>query len=225
MERFFTADLHWRHGKILELQRTKYGSVEEMEEDQVRNWNEIVRDHDIVYVLGDVALATSDDQSRVRDLYSRLNGHKMLVLGNHDERNSFVKKLGWEWLGQIKMVSVDDNKICLCHYPMQAWPDSIYGSWHLYGHVHGYLPEHRTCFKMDVGMDPWAMRPVSYGQVKDIMSKRQFAPPDRRKAYYESDLAELGVQPVTGIIFDPNNSLQAQSLIVTPITPAKDPTL
>jgi calcineurin-like phosphoesterase family protein len=71
---------------------------------------------------------------------------------------------------------------------MQVWDESMNASWHLYGHVHGGLPEHQTCLKMDVGVDACGMRPMSFGEVKEIMSKRTFVPPDRRRVYYEEDL-------------------------------------
>jgi calcineurin-like phosphoesterase family protein len=113
----------------------------------------------------------------------------MLVRGNHEYKNEFIDKLGWRWVGDIKVLSGIGTTIVLCHRPMQVWDESMHGSWHLYGHVHGMLPEHRTCFKTDVGVDVRGMRPISLEEVKAIMATRVFVPPDKRRVYYEEDLA------------------------------------
>lgn len=50
-----------------------------MDEHQVKLWNDVVRPHDRVYHLGDVAIKRAGLQT-----LSRLNGRKVLVKGNHD---------------------------------------------------------------------------------------------------------------------------------------------
>lgn len=195
MERWFTADTHFGQEKLLQLQPRPYSSLAEMEEDLIRRWNEVVKPGDIVYHLGDFAVGKAEDKPRLQVIFNRLNGEKMLVSGNHDNRNAFIKKLGWKWVGDIKNISVDGIDVVLFHWPMQAWDGSMTGSWHLYGHVHGMLPEHRATLKMDVGVDvPFygelPRRPFSFGEVKEVMSHREFVPPDKRQVYYKEDFPE-----------------------------------
>lgn len=37
-------------------------------------------------------------------------------------------------------VSINGQRIVLCHYAMRVWNHSSHGAWHLYGHSHGRLP-------------------------------------------------------------------------------------
>jgi len=191
MERFFTADTHFGHTKLLTLQPRPFDTIEDMNEDLIRRWNGVVKPGDIVYHLGDFGIRMGQDEAK--KIFRRLNGQKFLILGNHDEKNQDVLRLKWQWQGHMKTLKLDGQKIFLCHYPMQCWDGSMRASWHLYGHVHGKLPEHATCLKIDVGVDSCILgvplwRPLSFGEVREVMSKRQFVPPDRRKVFYEEDL-------------------------------------
>lgn len=83
---FVISDTHFGHVNILafcgldgQRIRPQFASVEEMNEHIVDRWNATVRPQDHVYHLGDVAMRK--DQLGI---VKRLNGHKRLVLGNHD---------------------------------------------------------------------------------------------------------------------------------------------
>jgi calcineurin-like phosphoesterase family protein len=78
---WFTADLHLGHERIIELCARPFGSLGEMHDALIDNWNSRVEDRDTVWVLGDVALGPIEESLA---LVSRLNGHKILVAGNHD---------------------------------------------------------------------------------------------------------------------------------------------
>jgi calcineurin-like phosphoesterase family protein len=193
MERWFTADPHFWHPAMLTLLERKrpYKSVEDMNEDLIRRWNDVVKRNDIVYVLGDFAVKMPEGGAE--KIFRQLNGDKFLIIGNHDQKNPSVVKLPWKWVGERKTLSFDGVHIALDHFPMQAWDGSMKGSWHLYGHVHGDLPEHPSCLKMDVGVDVMLygeplFRPISFGEIKEVLSKRIFVPPDKRRVYYEEDL-------------------------------------
>lgn len=176
MERWFTADTHFCHVAMLTLQKRPYASTEEMDEDLIRRWNEVVGRGDIVYHLGDFGVKMPD--GRALEIFQRLKGEKFLIIGNHDHKNAEVLKLKWRWTGLRKNVTIDGQRIVLDHYPLQVWDQSMRGSWNLYGHVHSYLPEHRTCLKMDVGVDakPHGQplyRPISFDEVREIFSQRE----------------------------------------------------
>jgi calcineurin-like phosphoesterase family protein len=65
---------------------------------------------------------------------------------------------------------------------MRAWNKHGYGSWMLYGHSHGTLPDDPHALSIDVGMDCHDFVPISYEEIKDIMSKKDWSPP-----FYLSD--------------------------------------
>lgn len=79
--RFFTSDTHFGHARINELSGRPFTSVEDMNENIIANWNAVVGSGDIVFHLGDVALGTIAESL---PLVARLNGHKILIPGNHD---------------------------------------------------------------------------------------------------------------------------------------------
>jgi len=100
------------------------------------------------------------------------SGHT-LVWGNHDDR--LIARLFAEVLDQ-GLITVEGQPIWLNHYPMRTWHKSHYGSWHLYGHVHGRLvaedvaTPHRLT--RDVGVDACGYRPVDFEDIRGYMAPR-----------------------------------------------------
>lgn len=81
-ETYFTSDPHYYHENIVKLCDRPFRSVHHMNENLVRNHNFVVQPGDIVYFLGDVVMGRNfEDNLRIID---RLNGYKILVVGNHD---------------------------------------------------------------------------------------------------------------------------------------------
>ena len=78
---FFIADLHFGHKNIIEYEHRPFKDIETMDEKIVQNWNNIVSKEDRVFVLGDVSFY---DKEKTINIVSGLNGHKNLILGNHD---------------------------------------------------------------------------------------------------------------------------------------------
>lgn len=80
------SDPHFYHHNIVNFNKddgTKlrpWDDAEQMTEDMIRWYNELVDHQDRVYILGDVAFTTAHMQRVV----SRLKGRKVLVPGNHD---------------------------------------------------------------------------------------------------------------------------------------------
>ena len=93
MTTYFIADTHFGDGNILRYENRPFATVEEMDQELVRRWNERVGQEDTVFHLGDFsARGEEEDQS----LLSQLHGRKVLVLGNHDRHRSPEK---WRSLG------------------------------------------------------------------------------------------------------------------------------
>lgn len=78
---FVTSDTHFSHARISELAGRPYATVDEMNEDLVRRWNDTVSPGAVVLHLGDVALGPIEESIA---LTARLNGRRLLVPGNHD---------------------------------------------------------------------------------------------------------------------------------------------
>lgn len=84
------SDTHFGHANILkfqdsvtgELVRPGFENVEHMDETMVERWNEVVKEGDRVYHLGDVFFG---DKERFQKIWPRLKGSKRLIVGNHDD--------------------------------------------------------------------------------------------------------------------------------------------
>ena len=85
---WFTSDLHFYHKNICKYCNRPYESVEEMNEGIIQNWNSVVKDDDIVFVLGDLGFCGSE---KLMPLIERLKGKKYVVQGNHDSDKIIAK--------------------------------------------------------------------------------------------------------------------------------------
>jgi calcineurin-like phosphoesterase family protein len=167
-EIFFTSDNHFGHAKIIEYCDQPFGSVDEMDEAMIASWNQLVKPKDLVYDLGDVFWWFMPFD-RVEIIFKRLNGHKHLIVGNHDVPKVY-SRLGWAWVKPVHLLNVGAKQmIWLSHYAHRTWPKSGSGSWHLFGHAHGVLkPWGLSC---DAGVDSWGFAPVSLETIRPVMAK------------------------------------------------------
>jgi len=82
----------------------------------------------------------------------------------------------FSWLDNLAEVSINGQPIVLCHYALRVCNRSIRGSWHLYEHSRGRLPDVRRSLSTDVGVDTHDFRPWHYDEIADIMRKKAEAP-------------------------------------------------
>lgn len=134
--KYYVADLHFGHDKIIEYENRPFETVEEMNEEYIKIWNNKVKKGDEVYILGDFSFYKGEQTNKI---LRRLNGMKFLVKGNHDhtylDDNDFDESL-FVWVKDYHKVKDDGDIIILFHYPIQTWDRKHYGSLHFYGHVH-----------------------------------------------------------------------------------------
>lgn len=172
---YFTSDTHWGHKNIIDYCARPFGSVEEMNEALIDNWNSTVPENGIVFHLGDFAFGGSQLWN---DTLNRLNGHIYLVRGNHENKNlreGYYQKL--ELIVPQMQIEIDGKSVYLNHYPFLCYGGSERGVWALHGHVHtskfkntGHDFE-RLKYLMptqyDVGVDFNDFKPISWREVKE----------------------------------------------------------
>lgn len=183
---FFVSDTHWGHANILKYCVRPFLSDEELhfinegqefkvsreslrihDETILDNINEVVRPKDILWHLGDFAWG---DYETVKYYRNKIKCRTVnLIWGNHDQRS--IKNLFSETFDQV-MIKVNGYNIMLNHYPMRSWDKSHYGSWQLYGHVHGAIPDDPTVLQIDVGVDSHSFQPWSFEQIEYLMKKK-----------------------------------------------------
>jgi len=177
---FFTSDHHFGHKNIIKYSKRPFEDVDHMTEELIRMWNEKVPPKANVFHLGDLFLC---DRYKAMKILNRLNGKIHHIIGNHDKwhRNAELKER-CIWNKHYYELSVHDEdalrgnkqKIVLMHYAMRVWNKSHHGNWQLYGHSHGSLPDDPNAKAFDVGVDCHNYAPISYNEVKKIMSTKEF---------------------------------------------------
>lgn len=110
---YVIGDQHFFHNNIIYYTRNNFSDIFTMNQNIIDKHNEIVSKDDIVIFLGDFCFKTE----YIKDITIKLNGHKYLILGNHDSAD-LVKRypnLGFEgvFLTPIKI----GNKY-LSHEPL-----------------------------------------------------------------------------------------------------------
>jgi calcineurin-like phosphoesterase family protein len=183
---FFTADDHFYHQNVIKYCNRPFSSVEEMNEELIKRWNERVKPEDTVYHLGDFALA----HRAVTVFAPRLNGHKHLIMGNHDHCHKLHYKkdtkkermeqiyfdAGFETLQYEMVLSFEKHKFLLHHMPYAGdsgdqerfsnWRPKNYGQILLHGHVHQTW--HIKDKMINVGVDVNDYYPVSIDEIITI---------------------------------------------------------
>jgi len=171
MRKWFIADTHLSHKKILAITQRPYDSIEDHDTAVLAGINSRVKYRDRLYILGDFSFGDIEAH-RKRIICSEV----VLIRGNHDIVKNWMVPGVFSQVVDTKEVKVRGEKCFLSHYPHFFWPASHYGSYHLYGHLHGQreetmstiFPERRS---MDVGVDTAILRygePIPYSE-EDII--------------------------------------------------------
>lgn len=161
---WFTADTHFSHANIIKYCNRPFPDVQQMNETLIANWNAVVGARDQVWHLGDFAFRDA------AAIHRRLNGRIHIVWGNHDKATKQIADLFASSQDIAELETDRGELIVLHHYAQRVWHQSHRGSWHLYGHSHGGLPNfHRS---MDVGVDCHNYAPICLPAIRDYMLKQ-----------------------------------------------------
>lgn len=179
---FFTSDSHFHHNNIIKFCNRPYGDVRTMDLELITNWNRVVPKDGIVFHAGDFAMTGNIDW--IKSIVSQLNGKIYLTLGNHDFGNKFdrqvIRDIFYKTDDIFYFTVMDDEledghaNFMICHYPMLYWRRGYYM---LHGHVHSgpystaneKVPFHPM--RYDIGVDNNNFTPISYHQLKVILTK------------------------------------------------------
>lgn len=137
---YFTSDLHLGHGNIIKFCNRPFVDVNEMNNTIINNWNKVIKEDDLCFILGDFSMWGRQSWENLLD---RMLGRKILIIGNHDKEKTIpVERFEYVTDGFLN-ISIDDKDtkfkeqlITLCHYPMLSWYQSHRGAWQLFGHWH-----------------------------------------------------------------------------------------
>jgi calcineurin-like phosphoesterase family protein len=168
MNTFFASDLHLGHTNILEYCKRPFSHVDHMNRVLINNWNQRVKEDDVVYHLGDFCFrgGSQGGQNKAQYWEEKLNGKIIHISGNHDSNNS-VKSI----LKQA-VLSFGNKLVLAQHEPptMRLEVPDIF-DFVLCGHVHEkwkyiWLPDSEDPIPIiNIGVDQWDFKPVKMDEI------------------------------------------------------------
>ena len=166
---FVISDTHFGHDNIISFEshyRGHFKNSKEMDEFMIDMWNQTVSNEDTVYHLGDVAFKGSID------IVSKLNGHKVLIMGNHDNGVTTKKfeQVGFKEIYGMKKLN---RKFFLTHCPMHPVEIGMYPNvMNIHGHIHSRLvftkdlkPDARY---VNVGVELTGFKPINLEEIYEF---------------------------------------------------------
>ena len=152
---FMTSDLHMGHDKIRGYCNRPFKTVEEMDETIINNFNAKVKQDDTVYLLGDVSFQP--------DRYiDKLNGYKILVMGNHDHKK--YNELYDEVYEACYFMKIGKYMCELNHYPYY-YNNNV--DFVIHGHIHELFKVKGN--NVNIGVDQWDFEPVSINELEKFL--------------------------------------------------------
>ena len=174
---WFTSDLHVDHANIIKFCNRPW-TFENQREELITRWNSRVGLIDDVYHLGDFMFTGSKGVDRALDIIKELNGNITFIRGNHDQDGlwELIERANLPHVKEIchyKEITIERNKVCLFHFPLETWNKAHHGAWHLHGHSHGSMKPRGK--RLDVGIDNHPDHQVfSLAEIKIHMAKQEF---------------------------------------------------
>lgn len=176
MTLFFISDTHFGHGNILNFQNADgsyvrpFHSTEEMDEHIIEKWNEVVRPQDHIWHLGDVTMKPALYLKHIK----RLNGHKRLVMGNHD--SGTVQQYLAAGFQKIASYRVYDNFL-FGHIPVHPASLGRFTAM-AHGHTHGNdIPDARY---VNVCVERTDYQPISFEDIQYRYGQQRLSSPLQR---------------------------------------------
>ena len=150
MRRFIIADTHFGHKNIIDYEGRPFRDARGMDNRLIELWNSTVSNEDLVYVLGDFTL--SRNKAIIANLLSKLNGRKVLIMGNHDTRKpkDYIE-CGFE-VATRKPMMVEPGVI-LMHEPFEEKFLIAKNYLYFFGHVHAHhslMDDYKNCMCVSV---------------------------------------------------------------------------
>ena len=159
------SDTHFNHNNIIQYCGRPFANAELMNEVLVENWNSVVKPQDKVYHLGDVYMGGGFLREETVKLLKSLNGHKRLILGNHDNGKDQILHSCFEKIDVWRMFP--EFGLLLTHIPVhESSLDRGMGveMMNIHGHIHN--KESPTENHYNVSVEKINYTPVNIGSLR-----------------------------------------------------------
>lgn len=169
---YFYSDPHFGHTNIIRYCERPFANVAEMNAELIRRYNETVGPNDTVVWVGDCFFCSAE---QARGIIDQLDGTKILVLGNHDRRESYMERLGFSLVVRELRMNLEGRSVRVSHYPWRHFYDPSFKYYErcptsrspdellFHGHVHDAWTRKDTA--INVGVDVRDFRPVTVAEL------------------------------------------------------------
>ena len=178
----FTSDQHFGHRNIIRFAGRPCADLEAMHEVLITNYNSVVPVDATVIHVGDVFFRATEDEARA--ILGRLNGHKILVRGNHDGSFGRCHRNGFSIVTDELRMDIGGRPCRISHFPYAGTehhngtsdprfadrrPPKVKGEALIHGHTH--KPERRLNNMVHIGVDAWDLFPVPLAEVEALVAR------------------------------------------------------
>ena len=192
---FFTSDLHFDHDRDFIWGKRGYKDVTEMNETQVKNWNSVITNNDIVFHMGDFKFNRNVTYENIL----RILNFKTIFLmpGNHmsgfgDVADKMIGHCGYLLDGYKRVQPIPNyfelwhrkQFIVLCHYPIGSWNKIRNGAFQFFGHCHSMYNPYTIGKQIDVGFDNFPV-PQSFDDLQRIVGNKKSEFPEKESEFFE----------------------------------------
>lgn len=184
---YVTSDNHFRHGNIYKFigydgqrVRKEFESCAEGDLAMIELWNQTVKPEDHVWNLGDFMMGSNGwAREECISIAKRLNGHKRLILGNHDCLDvRTYRDAGFQKVVGAKEIQVAGLRLLCTHYP--AHESSLFkrdGSVHGHTHEKPDLPsvvgsDEKLKSWMNMSVERTGYKPVHIEEIAKLMKEK-----------------------------------------------------
>lgn len=136
---FVISDTHFNQSLIISFGRRPFKSVRAMNDTIVENWNSVVRENDIVIVVGDLFFG---NPTKAKSIIDKLNGKIVLIAGNHDTRKRLksISEMTDIVIKKSLEVELGGLKLLFTHKPSKLIEDTLDKfDLNIHGHHHRKL--------------------------------------------------------------------------------------
>lgn len=188
---FFSSDWHIGHESVLKYDSRPFTDINHMSRVLINNYNSVVPDDGLCYLLGDMGLCSNDTLKKV---ISKLNGTKVLILGNHDGGIQAMLNAGFDAVMHSSSIFIANKRVTMTHCPLRGiereksdnmapgenwhgesrhkqYSIEAHDGFHLHGHIHSHPDRKEKSLRvldrqMDVGVVANKYRPVSISEIE-----------------------------------------------------------
>lgn len=181
---YYISDWHYGHNNCIAFDNRPFVSCEQMNAELIRRWNDVVKNGDSVYVIGDMFWCKGEEAVSV---LKQLNGRKILIKGNHDRCHDSAFTKCFSSIKEYMEIDDGGRKIVLCHYPIPCFKNHFYGWYHLYGHVHTSF-EHNMMMHSRYLMEELYSKPCQMYNVGAMLPYMDYTPRTMDSILYDGSL-------------------------------------